>query len=414
MTVTGPEMENTPPRGGRDVPRHRSGRPDAAAARGDRNDDASPGGAASGGAAGRVAHAVFPAPIIRRATGFMPGTMLRTPGGDMPVETLAPGDFVLTAQGRMRRICWIGPIPSHGAAVARDGAYLVHIAAHACAPGQPARDMLVLPDLPIGQSGHDEVLVPAKLLTNGATLATLPTTLSGGFIECWGIVLDRPSVLLANALPVGVGVARAEVGGLPPIVTHAPVVSVRRAHLATRAQTLGWRVSTCMDLHAMVDGYRVEATRHRDGVARFAFPARARHVRLVSRTFVPADWCASADRRALGIAVRRIALGETRQTMRLLDLDDPCLAPFFWPDEGTEKGTWRWSRGILTLPRGLWGDDRAEASVTLLVEYDATASQCWVIPPAPARIFMPDHHGVSPRPCRQDRAPAPGAPGPAA
>ncbi|PYD61294.1 hypothetical protein CFR73_04370 [Novacetimonas maltaceti] len=370
---------------------------------------------------GMATHCPPPPPAVRPgamarmgelATGFIPGTMLRTPSGDVAVENLGPGDCVLSASGEVRRIRWIGLVAAHPPAVARAGAYLVHVAAHACAQGRPARDLLVLPDMAVGQSVHDEVLIPARELTNGATIATIP----GGVMECWGIVLDRAAVVLANGLPVGVGVgmARARADGLPRVLARGPVVAARRAALVGRAQDMGWRVSTCMDVHAMVDGRRLHGD-VKGGVACFIFPATARHVRVMSRTFVPADWAACDDRRALGLAVRRISLGDGMR-MAALDLADPRLAPGFHaplhPDatDGAEGHAWRWMKGRLSLPCALWHANNARAhgrEVMLRIEFDATASQCWVLPVAPTRIFRPD--AAATRPARSHGGQAYGA-----
>ena len=39
---------------------------------------------------------------------FAAGTLIRTPAGDVPVETLKAGDVVLTASGAMRPVKWMG------------------------------------------------------------------------------------------------------------------------------------------------------------------------------------------------------------------------------------------------------------------------------------------------------------------
>ena len=39
---------------------------------------------------------------------FMPGTMIRTPDGEVAVETLKRGDLVLTADNRAEPVAWIG------------------------------------------------------------------------------------------------------------------------------------------------------------------------------------------------------------------------------------------------------------------------------------------------------------------
>ncbi|GAN83719.1 hypothetical protein Gaha_0100_014 [Novacetimonas hansenii JCM 7643] len=371
-----------------------------------------PGGIPSGMDVPSPSPATWPrgaARMASRACGFIPGTLLRTPSGDVPVESLGPGDCVLAASGQVRRICWIGLIAAHRPPAGREGAYLVHIAAHACARGRPARDLIVLPDMAVGYCMHDEVLVPARELTNGATIATVP----GGVMECWGIVLDHADVVLANGLPVGVGMTQAPTEGLPPVLTtRGPLVAARRAGLVGRAQDMGWRVTTCMDVHAMIDGRRHRVA-VRDGVARFTFAPTARHVRMVSRTFVPADWATCDDRRALGLAVQRITLGDGAR-MTAVDLSDPRIAAGFHvpplPDvhgegAGGEGVSWRWTKGVLSLPCDLWRDipmqDTATTTgekrratrghdIVVCVEYDPAASQCWVLPAPPLRIFRPE------------------------
>ena len=154
----------------------------------------------------------------------------------------------------------------------------------------------------------------------------------------------------------------------------------------------------------------------KDGVARFTFAHTARHVRVVSRTFVPADWASSDDRRALGLAVRAITIGDATR-MTAVDLADPRLAPGFHtaphPDgnarESVGEGvSWRWTRGVLSLPCGLWqpaatqvarrdtggrnasGRDAGGRDIVLCVEFDPAASQCWVLPAPPQRLFRPE------------------------
>ena len=72
---------------------------------------------------------------------FAAGTLIRTPAGDVPVETLEIGDLVVTASGELRPVKWIGhrdldfrrhPDPRP--------AFPVRIAADAFGPNRPSQD----------------------------------------------------------------------------------------------------------------------------------------------------------------------------------------------------------------------------------------------------------------------------------
>lgn len=75
---------------------------------------------------------------------FAAGTLILTPGGPRPVETLRAGDLVLTADRGPRPVRWAGSCTLEGRALARNPALRpVRIAAHALGPGLPARDLVV-------------------------------------------------------------------------------------------------------------------------------------------------------------------------------------------------------------------------------------------------------------------------------
>jgi len=75
---------------------------------------------------------------------------------------------------------------------------------------------------------------------------------------------------------------------------------------------------------------------------RFAVPARTAALRLVSETFH-----ADGDCRRLGVALLRLALGESEIT-----LDNPGLVRGFYPLEQNDDLFWRWTDGeaLLLLP----------------------------------------------------------------
>jgi collagen type I/II/III/V/XI/XXIV/XXVII alpha len=112
------------------------------------------------------------------------------------VETPRIGDIALTHDGEPEQIIWIG----HGTIdCARhpksETVWPVRIAAGAFGPGLPARDMFLSPD---HAAFVDGVLVPAKLLINGATI----TRVKRASVTYHHIELSRHAVILAERLTV--------------------------------------------------------------------------------------------------------------------------------------------------------------------------------------------------------------------
>jgi ELWxxDGT repeat protein len=99
---------------------------------------------------------------------FVTGTLIATPDGQRPVETLRKGDLVLTHAGQARPVNWVGlrhlDLTQHPAPQA---ACPVRITAGALADGIPARDLRVSPEHAMYLQGG---LVPARFLVNGATI----------------------------------------------------------------------------------------------------------------------------------------------------------------------------------------------------------------------------------------------------
>ena len=98
---------------------------------------------------------------------YYPGTMIATPDGERAVETLAIGDLVLTSEGKVKPVRWMG----RQTVSTRFGDPLrmlpVRILAGALADGVPTRDLLVSPDHAMLVEG---VLVQAAALVNGITI----------------------------------------------------------------------------------------------------------------------------------------------------------------------------------------------------------------------------------------------------
>ncbi len=329
---------------------------------------------------------------------FLRGTLIRTPKGDVAVETLQIGDLVLTSPGERRPVKWIGHrdidlrqlgYPRHGRPV--------RIAAGAFGPDRPSKDLYVSPGHAICIDLCGELLIPAEKLVNGATIAE---------VECdqasyWHVELDSHDILLANNLPaesylaVGNrsffeeagktldaeeqdrGPSRADY--CRPIVLDGPVPAFVRRRLIERAEALGWTASRETDLHLLVDG-AVRRPLEEGNAAAFLFPANAQDVRLVSNTFVPARLGHNDDSRELGLCVHGLSFSGAQGAPRSITPDDERFAGAFHREEAISHLAWRWTKGELILKPELWSG--LSGVVALLVAHDSDATRGWVAPAA--------------------------------
>lgn len=147
-------------------------------------------------------------PIARRAhragaNCFTPGTMIATPGGTVAVETLAPGDMVLTRDSGPQEIRWVGRQDLTGPRLRLDtGLQPVLIRAGALGPGMPERDLLVSPnhrvlllgDHPALGAREAEVLVSARHLV-GARGISRSEVREVSYLH---FMCDRHEVVLSN------------------------------------------------------------------------------------------------------------------------------------------------------------------------------------------------------------------------
>jgi hypothetical protein len=127
---------------------------------------------------------------------FLAGTIIRTPAGETPVESLAVGDLVLTADGRAAPVKWVGiqTVVSVFADPLR--AFPIRITAGALGEGMPARDLFVSPDHALFLDG---VLVQAGALINGTTIvreSTMPERFTYFHVE-----LEDHALILAEGVP---------------------------------------------------------------------------------------------------------------------------------------------------------------------------------------------------------------------
>jgi hypothetical protein len=147
-------------------------------------------------------------PEARRPAGvicFLPGTMIATPEGPRPVETLQPGDRVETRDNGPRPLVWRGETHLSGAEL-----YLypslrpLRVQAGTLGDGRPEADLLVSPghrlllSAPGALSGDREVLVAAEDLEDGRTIRRDFTVSSVRYVH---LMFDAHEIITANGLP---------------------------------------------------------------------------------------------------------------------------------------------------------------------------------------------------------------------
>jgi hypothetical protein len=121
------------------------------------------------------------------------GTLIRTPAGEVPVETLSIGDAVITAEGLSRPVKWIGKRGYAKAFIARNPKVApILISRGALGGGAPASDLAVSPEHAVYVDG---LLVPAKLLVNDDTIRPVLNLES---VEYFHVELETPDVLWTN------------------------------------------------------------------------------------------------------------------------------------------------------------------------------------------------------------------------
>ncbi|MDE3174672.1 MAG: Hint domain-containing protein [Pseudomonadota bacterium] len=126
-------------------------------------------------------------------TCFYPGTLIRTPDGEAAVETLKPGDLVLTAAGEAKPVNWLGRQTVSTIFADKMRVLPIRFKAGALGDNLPARDLLVSPDHAMLVEG---VLIQAGALVNETSITRetkVPTVFTYYHIE-----LDDHSLILAE------------------------------------------------------------------------------------------------------------------------------------------------------------------------------------------------------------------------
>ncbi|MGF9762733.1 Ig-like domain-containing protein [Microvirga sp. 0TCS3.31] len=190
---------------------------------------------------------------------FYPGTLIRTPDGEVAVETLKIGDLILNVEGKAMPVRWMGrqTVSTRFADPLR--VLPIRIIAGALGENLPARDLLVSPDHALLIDG---ILVHAGALVNGTTVRRdggVPTTFTYHHVE-----LADHSLILAEGVPAETFVDNVDRMGfdnwsehealygheaaiaemdLPRAKSHRQVPMAIRCHLETRAEGMFGKVS---------------------------------------------------------------------------------------------------------------------------------------------------------------------------
>lgn len=181
---------------------------------------------------------------------FLSGTRIRTPEGEVSVENIKAGDLILTGDGRIVPVRWVGA-KKLSCSVAQAAQLMpICIQAGALADNVPSRDLYVSPDHAMYLDG---MLVPAQYLLNGVSITQSEQT---GTITYHHVETDPHEIIVAeNAetesyLDIGNRASFTNAAIVPlfpteepktwedacaPLLLSGPELAVLQARLAARA-----------------------------------------------------------------------------------------------------------------------------------------------------------------------------------
>ena len=129
---------------------------------------------------------------------FLPGTAIATPLGQRPIETLRPGDMVLTVKGGSAQpVRWLGRQTIVTQFADHRRVAPICIRRGALDEDLPQRDLLVSPDHAIMVAG---VFVQAGALVNGVSIVRQDTAMPERFVY-YHIELADHALILAEGVP---------------------------------------------------------------------------------------------------------------------------------------------------------------------------------------------------------------------
>jgi hypothetical protein len=276
---------------------------------------------------------------------FARGTRLLTPQGYRAVETLRPGDPVITAAGARRPVRWLGwRTLDLGGARHRDS-QPVQIEVGAFGQGIPSRPVVLSPQHAVCVPG---ALIPVGHLVNGVTVRRLPASA----VTYYHVELDRHDALLAEGLACESYFDDGNRGGLyreigrrspaarpmaPYTIAGSRLTSLRRL-LHERVLLLGYSTTYAPRLNVIANGQPAASIIDADRFVHIEMTQAARQITLISPAQAPAETAPQS------------------QDYRPLSL---CFAPaaglgfsegFYKPDTG-DMGRWMGATGVIDLTR---------------------------------------------------------------
>lgn len=129
---------------------------------------------------------------------FLADTRIATPDGERAVEELAPGDLILTADGRTVPVWFLGRQRVLTAFGPAERLMPVRIRAGALGDGLPRRDLLLTADHALLIDG---MLVNAGTLVNGESVDWVPLREFDGSYTVYHVETEDHDVLLAEGAP---------------------------------------------------------------------------------------------------------------------------------------------------------------------------------------------------------------------
>jgi hypothetical protein len=230
----------------------------------------------------------------------------------------------------------------------------------ALADNVPTRDLRVT-------KGHslliDDVLIPVEELVNHRSILWDDRAQA---MTIYHIELATHDVLLADGAPAesyrddgnrrlfgnaNSGWDQPAKPPCAPVRTSGSVVDAAWRWLLDRAGPRpGLPLTDEADLHLLVDGQRLNPSARHGAAYAFDLPPRPHCVRIVSRAGVPQELGLARDRRALGVALRRIVL-KRGATLRTLHANDAVLTDGFHAFEPDNR--FRWTDGDAVIPDGV-------------------------------------------------------------
>ncbi|WP_127560702.1 Hint domain-containing protein [Nioella ostreopsis] len=129
---------------------------------------------------------------------FLTETQIATPSGDTPVEALRAGEPILTADGRIALVKWVGRQTVMTRFGPAERLMPVRFAAGSLGDGLPHSDLTVTADHGMLVDG---VICHAGALVNGTTITRVPLSEMGETYTVYHIETEAHEIILANGAP---------------------------------------------------------------------------------------------------------------------------------------------------------------------------------------------------------------------